>query len=137
MDVALATNFPRGRRVLRPVPAYGALGAADFGGDLRGVQARVKPVPVGHSGGRSQRDRNLPANPVIGRIRFLTKYPAPLIRRGSYPCGGVVEVETARAVEGFFGAAGGQSVGQDGVLVAVAAGEVDGEAPDAGRAAVT
>lgn len=41
----------------------------------------------------------------------------------------MVQVEPAGAVEGFLGAACGQAVGQEVVLVAVAAGEVDGEAP--------
>jgi hypothetical protein len=52
------------------------------------------------------------------------------------PGGGVVEVQPAGAVQGFFGGAGVQAGWQDGVLVAVAAGEVDGEAPPAGRPAV-
>jgi hypothetical protein len=44
----------------------------------------------------------------------------------------VVEVEAAGAVEGFFGAAGVWAAGEDGVFVAVAAGQVDREAPTAG-----
>jgi hypothetical protein len=50
------------------------------------------------------------------------KWSLPLVRRGSRPGGGVVEVEAAGAVEGVFRAAGVQAVGQDGVLVAVVAG---------------
>jgi hypothetical protein len=50
--------------------------------------------------------------------------------------GGVVEVEAAGAVEGFFGSAGGESAGQELVFVAVAAGEVQAEAPLLGGAAV-
>jgi hypothetical protein len=49
---------------------------------------------------------------------------------------GVVEVETARAVEGFFGGAGEVAGRQDRVLVAVFAGEVAGEAPSLGCAGV-
>ena len=52
------------------------------------------------------------------------------------PGGGVVEVQPAGAVQGFFRGAGVQAGWQDGVLVAVAAGEVDGKAPPAGRPAV-
>ncbi|MCM0679184.1 hypothetical protein NCC78_31625, partial [Micromonospora phytophila] len=44
-----------------------------------------------------------------------TKCFSSLIRRGLRPGGGVVEVEAAGAVEGFFRAACGQPVGQDGV----------------------
>jgi hypothetical protein len=43
--------------------------------------------------------------------------------------GSVVEVEAACAVKGFFGAAAGESAGQDLVFVATAAGEVEGEPP--------
>ena len=46
--------------------------------------------------------------------------------------GWVVEVEAAGAIEGFFGGADGVSAGQDGVFVAVAAGEMDREAPAVG-----
>src|SRR4029453_7489630 len=49
------------------------------------------------------------------------------------PGGGVVEVQPAGAVQGFFRGAGVQAGWQDGVLVAVAAGEVDGKGPPAGR----
>jgi hypothetical protein len=52
------------------------------------------------------------------------------------PGGGVVEVQPAGAVQGFFRGAGVQAGWQDGVLVAVAAGQVDGKAPPAGRPAV-
>src|SRR4030095_14306635 len=52
------------------------------------------------------------------------------------PGGGVVEVQPAGAVQGLFRGAGVQAGWQDGVLVAVAAGEVDGKAPPAGRPAV-
>jgi len=45
---------------------------------------------------------------------------------------GIVEVEVGGAVEGFFGGAGGVPGGQDLVLVAVLAGEVEGEAPAVG-----
>src|SRR5512132_3843020 len=55
---------------------------------------------------------------------------------GFLPGGGVVEVQPAGAVQGFFRGAGVQAGWQDGVLVAVAAGEVDGKAPPAGRPAV-
>ena len=55
---------------------------------------------------------------------------------GSGPGGGVVEVEPAGAVEGFFGGADVVSAWEDGVFVAVAAGEVDREAPTVGGAAV-
>ena len=48
------------------------------------------------------------------------------------PGGGVVEVEAAGAVEGFFGGAGGQAAGQVVGLVVVVAGPVDREAPGAG-----
>ena len=48
------------------------------------------------------------------------------------PGGGVAEVEAAGAVDGFFGGAGGLAAGQDGVFVAVSAGQVDGEAPPVG-----
>src|SRR4029450_5279121 len=52
------------------------------------------------------------------------------------PGGGVVEVQPAGTVQGFFRGAGVQAGRQDGVLVAVAAGEVDGKAPPAGQPAV-
>src|SRR5215211_2551308 len=52
------------------------------------------------------------------------------------PGAGVVQVQPAGAVQGFFRGAGVQTGRQDGVLVAVAAGEVDGKAPPAGRPAV-
>jgi len=53
---------------------------------------------------------------------------SPVSSSGVGPGGGVVEVEAAAAVEGFFGGADGVSAGQDGVFVAVAAGEMDREA---------
>jgi Protein of unknown function (DUF1254) len=56
----------------------------------------------------------------------------PLVRRGLDTGGWVVEVEAAGAIEGFFGGADGVSAGQDGVFVAVAAGEMDREAPAVG-----
>ncbi len=56
---------------------------------------------------------------------------------GVGPGGDVAEIETADAVEGCFGGAGGGPVGQDRVLVAVPAGEVGGEAPLLGRSEVT
>ena len=56
----------------------------------------------------------------------------PVSSSGVGPGGGVVEVEAAGAVEGFFGGADGVSAGQDGVFVAVAAGEMDREAPAVG-----
>src|SRR5215218_5671547 len=52
------------------------------------------------------------------------------------PGGGVGEVQPAGAVQGFFRGAGVQAGWQDGVLVAVAAGQVDGKAPPAGRPAI-
>src|SRR6266571_9343386 len=52
------------------------------------------------------------------------------------PGAGVVEVEAAGAVQGVLGFTDGQATWQDGVLVAVAAGEVDGEPPQAGRAGI-
>jgi hypothetical protein len=52
------------------------------------------------------------------------------------PCGGVVEVEAAGAVECLLRGADGVSAGQEAVLVAIAAGEVDRESPVVGRAAV-
>jgi hypothetical protein len=47
----------------------------------------------------------------------------------SDPGGGVIEVETAGAVEGVFGSAGEQAGRQDRILVVVVAGAVDREAP--------
>jgi hypothetical protein len=43
-----------------------------------------------------------------------------------------VQVEAGGAVERFFGGAGGEAGGQDFVVVAVVAGEVEGEAPTGG-----
>jgi hypothetical protein len=40
---------------------------------------------------------------------------------------GVAEVEAAGAVEGVFGAAGWHAAGEEGVLVGVVAGPVEGE----------
>jgi len=48
---------------------------------------------------------------------------------GSCPGGWVAEVEAAGGIEGVFGCAGCESGGQDRILVAVLAGEVDREAP--------
>jgi hypothetical protein len=49
---------------------------------------------------------------------------------GVVSCSGeMVEVEAAGGVEGFFGAAGGESAGQGLVLVFAAAGQVEPEAP--------
>jgi hypothetical protein len=45
---------------------------------------------------------------------------------------GIVEVEAGGAVESFFGGAGGVPSGQDLVLVAVFADEVEGESPAVG-----
>ena len=64
------------------------------------------------------------------RAMRLTKWSSADVRGcWSGPGGGVVEVEAAGAVEGLFGGACGSSVGQDRVLVGVAAGEVDRESP--------
>jgi hypothetical protein len=65
-----------------------------------------------------------------------TKWSVSEVRRGWRRLGGVVEVEAAGAVEGFFGSAGGESARQELVFVPVAAGEVQAEAPLLGGAAV-
>src|SRR5258708_27848550 len=52
------------------------------------------------------------------------------------PGGGVAEVESAGAVEGFFGGSGWLAAGQVVVLVVVVAGAVDRESPGAGVADV-
>src|SRR5664279_6573636 len=51
---------------------------------------------------------------------------------GSGPGGGVAEVEAAGGVQGVFGGAGEGAGGQDRILVAVFAGQVDREAPAGG-----
>src|SRR5438067_7084185 len=48
----------------------------------------------------------------------------------------VAEVEAAGAVEGFLRGAGREATGQDGLLVVVVAGAVDGEAPAGGGSGV-
>jgi len=66
------------------------------------------------------------------------KWSGPEVRRGllGVPGGGVVEVEAAGAVQGFFGGTDWVAAWQDGVFVSVFAGQVDGEAPPVGVAAV-
>lgn len=51
---------------------------------------------------------------------------------GSGPGGGVAEVQAAGGVQGVFGYAGEGAGGQDRILVAVFAGQVDREAPAGG-----
>jgi hypothetical protein len=64
-------------------------------------------------------------------LKFLRETRSGL--RGSVrPGRGVVWVEPADAVEGVFGGAGEAAGGQDGLLVAVAAGEPAGQAPVVG-----
>jgi hypothetical protein len=65
-------------------------------------------------------------------LRRVAYWFSSLVRRGLLPGGGVVEVEAAGAIEGFLGGACGVAAGQDGVLVVVAAGQVDREAPQVG-----
>src|SRR5215212_5920223 len=52
------------------------------------------------------------------------------------PGAGVGEVEPAGAVQGLLGRADRQAAGQDRILVAVPAGQVDGESQQVGRACV-
>src|SRR5919109_1998390 len=52
------------------------------------------------------------------------------------PGGGVSEVEPAGAVQGLLGRADRQGAWQHRVLVAVGAGQVDSEPPQAGRAGI-
>lgn len=59
-----------------------------------------------------------------------------LVRWRWGPGGGVVEVEAAGSVEGFFGGAGGCAVGEPGVLVVVVGGSPDRETPAGGVAGV-
>ena len=62
----------------------------------------------------------------------------PLIRRGwrVEPGRSVAEVEAACAVEGFLRGAGRVAAGQDGLVVVVVAGAVDGKAPAGGGSGV-
>src|SRR5215472_1444534 len=64
------------------------------------------------------------------------KWSCPLVRRGSGPGGGVVEVEAAGGVEGVLAGADGQAGGEDRFVVVVVAGAVDRELPVVGGADV-
>jgi hypothetical protein len=55
---------------------------------------------------------------------------------GSGVSGRVVQIESASAVESFFGTAAGEPGRQDLVLVAITAGQVQPETPVPGRAAI-
>ena len=72
---------------------------------------------------------------VSPRVIAAAKWSCPLVRRGSGPGGGVVEVETAGGVEGVLAGPSGQA-GEQNRFVVVVAGAVDREQParqDAGR----
>ena len=69
------------------------------------------------------------AEPLDDDVGPQTKWSRPLVRQGSGPGGGVVEVEAAGGVEGLLAGADGQAGGEDRFVVAVVAGAVDGELP--------
>ncbi len=92
-----------------------------------GSRTSLTCLPV-RSQPKWQRERGCAVS-LSGPSRKWLRVFGSAVRSGIGPGGDVAEVEPTDAVEGRFGGAGEAAVGQDRVLVAVAAGEVGGEAP--------
>ena len=91
---------------------------------------QLKAVRIAHAG-----DRSPPWPSPTGRSQRFPRLLSGHVRKfvgGSDPGCGVAEVEAAGGVEGVFGSAGRESGWQDGIFVAVLAGQVDRESPAGG-----